>query len=122
MHGCLGQLWAARDADVSGPHRKMLSPVGGGRLCQAPEHDGTPPGGYPRRPRDPAAQARRYGLTERELVAITEVVVADYNSRGHRGQAGISPLECLRQYANAEGGLLRRIEPSRRHRLSVFVR
>lgn len=39
-------------------------------------------------PADPAAQARRYGLTERELVAITEVVVADYNSRGHRAKPG----------------------------------
>jgi putative transposase len=28
----------------------------------------------------------------------------------------------MRQYANAEGGLLRRIEPARRHRLGVFVR
>jgi putative transposase len=90
-------------------------------FAKLPNTTGRHPGD-PRRPRDPAAQARRYGLTERELVAITEVVVADYNSRGHRGQAGISPLECLRQYANAEGGLLRRIEPTRRHRLSMFVR
>jgi hypothetical protein len=61
MHGCLGQLWAARDADVSGPHRKMLSPVGGGRLCQAPEHDGTPPGGSASAP---PIRRRRPGATD----------------------------------------------------------
>ena len=44
--------------------------------------------GDPRRARDPGAQAKRYRLTEQQLAEITAVVVADYNSRGHRPQAG----------------------------------
>ena len=78
--------------------------------------------GDPRRSRDPAAHARRYRLTERELAEITAVVVADYNSRGHRPQSGMSPLQFLRQYADTEGKIIRKIDPAQRNRLGIFVR
>lgn len=61
-------------------------------------------------------------LTERELAEITAVVVADYNSRGHRPQSGISPLQFFRQYADTEGKIIRKIDPAQRNRLGIFVR
>jgi putative transposase len=78
--------------------------------------------GDSRRARDPAAKAKQYRLTEQELAEIVAVVIADYNSRGHRPQSGVSPLQYLRQYADSEGKLIRKLDASRRNRLEIFVR
>jgi putative transposase len=68
----------------------------------------------------PAEAAVKYKIMLSEILELTDVLIADYNSTQHSSLFGKSPLDYLRQYVE-NGGIITQIPEERRDKLDLLV-